>query len=81
MFAATLKTFDRQKQEVKLRFQVVQSQPFRTKWASITQNWGKIAISQPPQGSFRTKWGSIAKNWSKIAILNVPQLVCKSARV
>ena len=48
-----------------------ETQPFRTKWGSIAQNCGKIAISGFPSQPFRTKWCSIAKNWGKIAISRV----------
>ena len=48
-----------------------ETQPFRTKWALIAKNCGKIAISRFPSQPFRAKWGSIAKNCSKIAISGV----------
>ena len=52
---------------------VTKREPFRTKWGSIGENWGKIAILLVPEQPFRTKWGSIGKNWGKSAILLVPE--------
>ena len=47
-----------------------ETQPFRTKWTSSVQNWGKITILRCPPQPFRTKWTSNVKNWGKIAILS-----------
>ena len=61
------------KTEEKLRFPSRPAQPFRTKWGSIVENWGKIAISRCPPQPFRTKWGSIVKNWRKLRFQVVPR--------